>query len=96
MISASSPFSRIALAVASSFKNIPIDASVVVTGEIGLTGEVRTVSFIEKRIIECEKLGFKKMIIPRGNYLNEFKKEYSLEIVPVSNLRQAMYALMGN
>ena len=86
----------IALAVASSFKNIPIDASVVVTGEIGLTGEVRTVSFIEKRIIECEKLGFKKMIIPRGNYLNEFKKEYSLEIVPVSNLRQAMYALMGN
>ena len=36
------------------------------------------------------------MIIPRGNYLNEFKKEYSLEIVPVSNLRQAMYALMGN
>lgn len=86
----------IALAVASSFKNIPIDANVVVTGEIGLTGEVRTVSFIEKRIIECEKLGFKKMIIPRGNYLNEFKKEYSLEIVPVSNLRQAMYALMGN
>lgn len=85
----------IALAVASSFKNIPIDASVVVTGEIGLTGEIRTVSFIEKRIIECQKLGFKKMIIPRGNYLKEFDKEYSIQLVPVSNLRQAMYELMG-
>lgn len=86
----------IALAVASSFKNIPIDASVVVTGEIGLTGEVRTVSFIEKRIIECEKLGFKKMIIPRGNYLSDFKHEYNIDLIPVSNLRQAMYALMTN
>jgi len=85
----------IALAVASSFKNIPIDASVVVTGEIGLTGEIRTVSFIEKRIMECQKLGFKKMIIPRGNYLKEFDKDYSIELIPVGNLRQAMYELMG-
>lgn len=85
----------IALAVASSFKNIPVDASVVVTGEIGLTGEVRTVSFIEKRIIECEKLGFKKMIIPRGNYMKEFDKEYKIDIIPVSNLRQAIYEVLG-
>lgn len=85
----------IALAVASSFRNIPVDANVAVTGEIGLTGEVRTVSFIEKRIIECEKLGFKKMIIPAGNYIDEFKDEYSIEIVPVKNLRQAIYEVMG-
>ncbi len=85
----------IALAVASSFKNIPVDANVVVTGEIGLTGEVRTVSFIEKRIIECEKLGFKKMIIPSGNYIDEFKKEYKIEIVAVRNLKQAIYEVLG-
>lgn len=85
----------IALAIASSFRNIPVDASVVVTGEIGLTGELRTVSFIEKRIMECEKLGFKKMIIPKGNYLEEFKKDYRIELVPVYNLRQAIREVLG-
>lgn len=85
----------IALAIASSFRNIPIDASVAVTGEIGLTGEVRTVSFIEKRISECEKLGFKKMVIPRGNYIEEFKKDYKMELIPVSNIRQAIFEVLG-
>ena len=85
----------IALAISSSFRNIPVDASVVVTGEIGLTGELRTVSFIEKRIMECEKLGFKKMVIPKGNYLDEFKKDYGIELVPVYNLRQAIREVLG-
>ena len=85
----------VALAIASSFRNIPVDASVVVTGEIGLTGELRTVSFIEKRIMECEKLGFKKMVIPKGNYLEEFKKDYRIELVPVYNLRQAIREVLG-
>nr|WP_314276377.1 DNA repair protein RadA [uncultured Peptostreptococcus sp.] len=85
----------IALAIASSFRNIPVDASVVVTGEIGLTGEIRTVSFIEKRITECEKLGFKKMVIPKGNYLDEFKDDYRIELVPVYNLRQAIREVLG-
>lgn len=85
----------IALAISSSFRNIPVDASVVVTGEIGLTGELRTVSFIEKRIMECEKLGFKKMVIPNGNYLEEFKKDYRIELVPVYNLRQAIREVLG-
>ena len=85
----------IALAIASSFRNIPVDASVVVTGEIGLTGELRTVSFIEKRIMECENLGFKKMVIPKGNYLEEFKKDYRIELVPVYNLRQAIREVLG-
>lgn len=85
----------IALAIASSFKNRPVDANVAVTGEIGLTGEVRTVSFIEKRIIECEKLGFKKMIIPAGNYIDEFKKDYKIEVVAVMNLRQAIDEVLG-
>ncbi|WP_332850045.1 DNA repair protein RadA, partial [Clostridioides difficile] len=49
----------IAISVASSFRNIPIDEDIAVTGEVGLTGEVRAVSFIEKRIAECKKLGFK-------------------------------------
>lgn len=86
----------VALAVASSFRNIPVDESVACTGEIGLTGEIRTVGFIEKRIVECEKLGFKKLIIPRGNYDKKFDDEYNIEIVPVYNLRQAIFEALGN
>lgn len=86
----------VALAVASSFRNVPVEEFVACTGEIGLTGEIRTVSFIEKRIMECEKLGFKKIIIPKGNYDEKFKKEYSIEIVPVYNLRQAIFEALGN
>lgn len=85
----------IALSVASSFRNVPIDASVAVTGEIGLTGEIRTVSFIEKRIMECEKLGFTKMIVPRGNYSDKFKDDYNIKIIPVYNLRQAIFTVLG-
>lgn len=85
----------IALAIASSFKNLAVDANVAVTGEIGLTGEVRTVSFIEKRIIECEKLGFKKIVIPAGNYIEEFRHDYKIEIVAVRNLKQAIQVVLG-
>ncbi len=79
----------IIMAVVSSFKNIAIDETVAVAGEIGLTGEVRAVSFIEKRITECKKLGFKKIIIPRNNY-EAVKDIEGIEIVPVDNLRQAI------
>lgn len=80
----------IGLAIASSFRNIPIDSGVVVTGEIGLTGEIRTVSFIEKRINECQKLGFSKILIPYGNYTDSFEEDYDIEIVPVKTLKQAI------
>lgn len=80
----------IALAIASSFRDMAINSDLVVTGEIGLTGEVRTVSFIEKRINECQKLGFSKIMIPWGNYLKEFEDDYDIEIIPVKNLRQAI------
>ena len=79
----------IVIAVASSFRNIPIASDVVVTGEVGLTGEIRAVSYIEKRIAECKKLGFKKIVIPRNNY-EAVKDVKGIEIIPVDNLRQAI------
>ncbi|MDB0440445.1 DNA repair protein RadA [Clostridioides difficile] len=84
----------IAISVASSFKNIPIDEDIAVTGEVGLTGEVRAVSFIEKRIAECKKLGFKKIVIPRSNY-EVVKDTKGIEIWPVDNLRQAINIVLG-
>ena len=77
------------LSVASSFRNLPIDGDVVVTGEVGLTGEIRAVSYIEKRIAECKKMGFKKIVIPKNNYA-AVKDTKGIEIIPVDNLRQAI------
>lgn len=84
----------IILAVASSFRNIPVDEKVAVAGEVGLTGEVRGVSYIEKRIAECKKLGFSKIIIPRSNY-DVVKDIKGIEICPIDNLRQAINLILG-
>ncbi|MBU1486835.1 DNA repair protein RadA, partial [bacterium] len=59
-------------------------------GEIGLTGEVRTVSFIEKRIEEVRKLGFKRCIIPENNLLNLKKKEIGIELTGVKTVKEAL------
>lgn len=82
----------IVLAVASSFKNIPIPNDVIAIGEVGLTGEVRSVNQIEKRIKEAEKLGFKKCIIPECNK-KVLKDNYKLDIIGVQNILEAMKEL---
>lgn len=82
----------IILAVSSSFKNIPIPNDVISIGEVGLTGEVRSVNQIEKRIKEAEKLGFKKCIIPESNK-KLLKDTYKLDIIGVQNISEAMRCL---
>lgn len=59
----------IAVAVASSLRDLPVDTQTVVLGEVGLAGEVRAVSQLEKRIREAERLGFQKTIVPWGSRL---------------------------
>ena len=54
-------------AIASSFRNKPIDMSTVLIGEVGLTGEVRAINQIEKRVIEAARMGFKSCVVPAGN-----------------------------
>ena len=77
------------IAVASSFKNLPIDKNTVAIGEVGLTGEIRSVNNIEKRIKEAEKLGFKKCIIPENNK-KLLKEKYKLDIIGVKNITEVM------
>ena len=77
------------LACSSSYKNISIPKDVVAIGEVGLTGEVRAVNMIEKRIKEAEKLGFKKCIIPESNK-KLLKDEYKLDIIGVKNINEAI------
>lgn len=79
----------IILAVASSFKNISIPKDLVAIGEVGLTGEVRSINMIEKRLKEAEKLGFKRCIIPENNK-KLLKENYKLDIIGVSNINDAL------
>lgn len=77
---------------ASSFKNIPIPKDTVIMGEVGLTGEVRRINMIEKRLKESEKLGFKRCIIPKNNkkYLEE---KYNMDIIGVKDVNEALKVL---
>lgn len=79
----------ICLAVISSFKNKPIDSSVVAFGEVGLSGEVRSVSMTEQRVAEAKKLGFKTIILPKA-YEDKLKNIKGLEIIGVRSLQDAM------
>lgn len=58
----------VAVAVASSYRNVPVDSDTLVFGEIGLTGELRAVTEAKKRVLEAQKMGFKTCIVPKANY----------------------------
>lgn len=79
----------VVLSTASSYKNIPIPKGTVAIGEVGLTGEIRSVNLIEKRIKEAEKLGFKTCIIPESNK-KLLKEDYKLDIIGVKDINDAM------
>lgn len=81
----------VAAALVSSFSNKAILPGVLALGEIGLTGELRRISFPERRIREAAKLGFHKYVVPVGN-LN-FGSEQIEGIVQVNTLNEAMKAL---
>ena len=82
----------ILMVTASSYKNAPIEKGIVIMGEVGLTGEVRRINFIEKRLKEAEKLGFKKCVIPESNKKG-LKDEYKLDIIGVKNIGEALRRL---
>jgi DNA repair protein RadA/Sms len=82
----------IAVAVASSFREQEVDGHTVVMGEIGLNGEVRAVTNLERRLKEAEKMGFKTAVIPKGNRLPNF---YNLTLLPVSSVAETLKIIMG-
>lgn len=83
----------IALAVATCARDVVVDPHTVIIGEIGLSGEIRAVNNIEKRIKEAQKLGFKKAIIPDSNNFEEGVK--GIEIIKVKRLIDAISACVS-
>lgn len=82
------------LAIASNYKGFVIDHETIVFGEVGLTGEVRAISYIERRISEAIKLGFKKCIVPYAN-LKSLKNIKNIEIIGISTVRDAIEKISG-
>lgn len=79
----------LAVAIASAFRSRPVDPSIVAIGEVGLTGELRAVNQIERRISEAKKLGFKACLIPQANTKN-LKIPQGMKVLPAKNLTDAL------
>lgn len=82
--------------IASSFRDTAVDSGTVLIGEVGLTGEVRAVSQMDKRIMEASRIGFKRCIIPAGNMkaVNQIKNIEGIEIKAVENVQDALEILL--
>ena len=76
----------LALSVASAAKGLALPADLVAIGEVGLAGEIRKVSGVERRLAEAFRLGFKRALVPAGSDV----KIAGMEIVEVSRLDQAL------
>ena len=79
----------VVLAVASSYRDTPIADDLVAIGEVGLTGEIRSVSHMNQRLAEAVRLGFKKCIIPKGG-AEKLDIPQGLTVYRVRNLREAI------
>ncbi|MDI6703766.1 MAG: DNA repair protein RadA [bacterium] len=82
----------ITVAISSNFKDKIVDGDLAILGEVGLLGEVRSVSYIDKRIREIEKLGFRGCVIPKNN-LEGLNSNKSFKKIGVSTVKEALESL---
>ena len=83
-------------AVLSSNVDTPIDRSVAMAGECGLSGEIRPVTRIDRRIAEAQKLGFTRFLLPEQNMKSLDRHQFTgIELVPVSRVEAALRELFG-
>ena len=77
----------VALAIASSLRNAAVDPGLVSVGELGLSGELRAVPHIEKRLSEAAKLGFKRCLLPRTR---QKIAASGIELIPAVSVKEAL------
>ena len=80
-------------AVLSSAREQPIDQDICFAAEVGLSGEIRAISRVEQRIVEAEKLGFKKIVLSRFNKIS--RTDYNIQIQKVSRIEQVVFELFN-
>jgi len=79
----------LALAMASSYLDVPLDPDTVFLGEVGLNGEIRRIPQVERRLAEAVRHGFKTAVVPK-NSASQLGESPGLRIVGVDSLREAM------
>jgi len=79
----------VALAIYSGIIDKPINENLIAFGEIGLGGEIRSVSHIVQRIKEAERMGFENCIVPRQSLSGINQKDFKINIIGVNSLKQA-------
>ena len=80
--------------IASSLRDVPVDPRLFVFGEVGLSGEIRAVAHAETRIKEASKIGFRRAVIPNGNY-EKIKGDFGLQITGVKNVEDCLAAVFS-
>ena len=80
----------LAIAIASSYRNRPVAPDLALVGEIGLSGELRAVGQIEKRLMEASKLGFGRCLLPRGVGQKRLPKVEGIQLIPVRSVAEAL------
>lgn len=83
----------ICAALASAANDVPIDKYTALFGEVGLTGEIRPVRYVDKRVNECMKAGFKRVILPEKSMKLCEKYADKIELIPVRYVGQMIKAL---
>lgn len=83
------------LAVASSYYDIPLGTDVAAVGEVGLSGEIRSVMHLNQRLTETARLGFKRCIIPAKIGKEEIIIPQGLQLIKVNNISEAIRAVFG-
>ena len=82
-------------AILSSSLDITIEPGTCMAGEVGLSGEIRPVNRIEQRILEAEKLGFTRILVPHSNLRGFDTSKCSIQIVQVRKVEEAFRQLFG-
>jgi len=83
-----------ALAIASSFLDRPLGADLAAIGEVGLSGEIRSVTVLNQRLTEIARLGFRRCVIP-AHVRDEIRCPAGLQLIPVKNIAEAIGAVLG-
>lgn len=83
----------VALALQSSLLDKPVDEKIIAFGEIGLGGEIRSISHVPNRIREAERMGFEVCILPKQSMKGINPASYKMRIIGVSNIKQAFAAI---
>jgi len=80
----------IALAIASSFRDLSVDPGLLALGEVGLSGELRGVSHLDRRLDEVQRLGFRRCLVPKVSAKISPASSKTLNLIPVGTLREAI------